>query len=392
MPVAAATPITDVTPRATEPAGSPVRTLCLLLTGLAAGAGGTHWLEGRLSHHTVHAHLAVRTTVVSADRGGKLVRYEAVEGDRVDCGSPLFVVADAEFQTRTQNATLLVDSIGQELKQAEAQAALEQAELEQTLDASICRAQLDSAEYLKQKFDHELTRTMLKSALDGRGSELVLFDGAAANSHDAFAKDLVLSSRVPKLDRMVTMLQLEQASNQAEVSAAQVEICEDRIHSLQRMRASLPVQLRESCGVSLISLRLQHAQAELDRLTSLQAETEIDSPAAGQVGLYHKRPGEELRAGDAIVELLDESKRYLVAEVPSRRVHEFPPGRIVTLVFPGEQERQGKVVHIAPQAEPRDVSTRAQDPIVAVEIEPCGQVWPSGPIGTRVEVTAPDLR
>jgi hypothetical protein len=74
------------------------------------------------------------------------------------------------------------------------------------------------------------------------------------------------------------------------------------------------------------------------------------------------------------------------------RIHEFPVGKTLALLFPGHEKRQGRVTRIAPQTQPRDHSRPAADSIVMVEVEQAGRLWPTVPIGTRIEVLVEDLR
>ncbi len=189
---------------------------------------------------------------------------------------------------------------------------------------------------------------------------------------------------------MATVLQMEAASFEAEIAAAQVRTCQERIESLQSYRQQLPEQIREMCGVELAEARLAQARRQLDQLSMQQSSLRLTSPAVGQVGMFRIRPGDELRAGDPIVELLDDEQRYLVSEVPSQRITEFAVGTEVALIFPGGEQRTGRVVHVAPQALPRDPSRPGADPFVQVEIEQSGRLWPQIPTGSRVEVLKKD--
>jgi multidrug resistance efflux pump len=379
MPVASSSPTPNAPPVTAGSSASLWRTLLPALLALASGVAAAAWFEHRAAS-TIHAHLAVRTTFITAERTGRVLRLEAAEGERITPGSPLVVLSDSELESKLRAAEDLVESLTLEARQAKLHADLELAMHQQDLDDSIFLAQVESAGFLKQKYDHELTRSMLADLLSAHES-------AIWDNGDPLFKEIVLSQRLPSSQRMATVLQMEQASNQAEISAALVEISDQRITTLTKLKESLPARIQESCGVTIAEDRLKQAQADLDQLAARQPEVVVASPACGQVGVFRRHAGDELRPGDPIVELLDDSKRYLIAEVPSQRIHEFAPGHRVTLAFPGGEEREGRIVHIAPQAEPRDLSQRAVDPIVKVEIEQCGRHWPTVPIGSRIDVS-----
>lgn len=375
MPGAPMSPTPTV---ASSSAAASWRSILWPLAALVTGIGLGQWIDA-LSPRSIPAYLSVRTTFITAERPGRLIQVQASEGERITEGAPLVTLADSRIEKETGSIGELVDSLRMELQQAESKAAVELAMREQEIDTAICRAQLESAEFLKEKFDHELTRSMLADLLASRES-------AIWDNGDTLIKDILISQKVPNRDRMATALQMEQASNQADISAAQAEICERRVQSLQGLKAALPKQLRDSCGVAVIEMKLKQAQARLSELNSRSAELVVASPVNGQVGMFRKRAGDELQPGDPIVELLDDTKRYLVAEVPSQRITEFHAGRSVQLTFPGGEIREGRIVHVAPQANPRNPGQLAADPIVQVEIEQVGAFWPTNPIGSRIEV------
>ena len=73
--------------------------------------------------------------------------------------------------------------------------------------------------------------------------------------------------------------------------------------------------------------------------------------------------------------------------VPSSQITEFTVGRELDLMFPGKQERTGKVLSVAPQAEPHDIVTStAGDAMVIVRVEQSGKLWPEVPLGSHVKV------
>ena len=147
----------------------------------------------------------------------------------------------------------------------------------------------------------------------------------------------------------------------------------------------MPARIREKAGVDVAEERLAEARAELARLQARATQLTIPSTAVGTVGVFRLRPGDNVEPGDAIVEILDDAQRRVVVEVPSDQITGFRIASRVDLSFPGDQALTGRVISIAPQAEPRRAD-RADDAVITVRIEQTGKVWPAVPIGSKVGV------
>ncbi len=356
----------------------PLRIALGVVIALIAGIGLARWLE-RGDAHTVPAFLRVRTVSVTADRSGRLVEFLVEEGDRITVGDQLLVLADTDLEDKVLQAAENIKILEQQFAQAEAQANYQLAIQRQELDEKICQIRLKSAEYLKQQYDHELRKNML-------ADRMAMHESALWDAEDLLIQSLSLESRWPDSDRIATVHQMEVAANAAEVSAAQVELCEERVEALKRTSESLSTYIRESCGVELVKTQLEAARSEMKRLEERQSRLTLCSDAVGQVGVFRHRPGDHVRPGEPIVELLDDSQRYLEAFVPSRRIQEFQVGNEVLLTFPGQEKRRGRIVRIAPQVKPDSSAHDFSDPVVPVEIEQAGRLWPVVPIGTRIDV------
>jgi multidrug resistance efflux pump len=380
MPTA---PVPDVETLPTRPQeqAAPVGRMALVaLAALAAGIGLV-WGLGRDASPTFGGSLVVRTTQVTAERAGMLTEHLVRPGERVTLGTPLVSLADSELQTRiaVQREALLM--LRSQVTQAEAQADVELAWRMKELDDQLLDTQLRSADFLKEKFDYELQKSMWADLLSGQ--QTVMF-----GQGDGVYESIVLKNHIPSQQRIDAVMRVESAANAIDVAAAQVEICEARLQQLRGLKAELPARIREKSGVSVAGERLAQAQAELARCEAQQSGLTITSPAVGAVGVFRKQAGDHVLPGDAIVELLDDVQRWIVVDVPSAQIRDFTIGRKLDLVFPGADRRTGKVFSIAPQAQPRvpGTSPALGDALIAVHVEPCGKTWPELPIGSQVEV------
>ena len=251
-------PTADPRDLRTELPASPGR--IVLIVGLALCAGvATAWGLTRNRGPVFEGRIEARTTFVNADRAGVVTELLAAEGTRVSLGDPLITLADGELQLLIARARQDVATLTSERDRAAADAAVELAWRMKEIDADVVEVQLKSADYLKQKFDYELERSMFSDMLSSH--ETVMFD----NGHEAF-QSMVLRSRVSNEQRMQAMLRHETACNAVDVSAVQVEICQQRLGELARLKEQLPERVREKAGVHVAEQRLATAAAELGRL------------------------------------------------------------------------------------------------------------------------------
>jgi multidrug efflux pump subunit AcrA (membrane-fusion protein) len=362
---------------ANAPALSPVRIGLFCLLALIAGGGVAYWLDGRTAPR-FPGYLEARTTQVCATRSGLISKRIAPEGTDVTLKKPLVLLADPGLEERIEEQEELVASFEQALSRSIADAEVEIEWRQKDLAAQICEAQLRSAGYLKEKFNYELRKNMLADFL--ASNETAMWDDG-----DAPFRSMILEPRMGDTDRMNTVLRMETASNAADVSAAQVEICDQQVKQLEKIRTQLPIHIRRKVGVDAAEANLTRAKDSLTKLTARRDQLTIVSPAIGRVGVYRVNEGDRVDPGMPIVELLDDARRFLKVEVPSSEIARFTVGQNVILSFPGGAEGTGRVYTIAPQAEPRS-DRAACDPTVVVHVEPTGLPWPQLPFGSRVMV------
>jgi multidrug efflux pump subunit AcrA (membrane-fusion protein) len=303
----------------------------------------------------------------------------AKEGDRVSLEVPLARFADPDLETQIADRGSEVSVLKTQLEQAEATAEDAISCRLKELDDAIVTTELRSADYLKEKFDWELERSMWADVLSS--SETV----SLFNDNEPVFQSLLLKSRVPADQRMNAMLKHETADNAVAVSSVQVEICQERLGQLQRLKENLPERVRQTAGVAVAGEKLAQAQSALERLESRRDDLVVKSTAIGTVGLFRARLGDHLQAGQPIVEILDDARRWVVASVPSSVIPEFTPDRMVRLTFPGGLVRTGRVVAVAPQAAPTTAAAEL-DPPVSVRIEQAAAAWPNVPLGSRIDV------
>jgi len=347
------------------------------MAALFAGGAAAWWMEGRAATR-FPGYLEARTTQVCATRFGLVSRCLAPEGSDVTLRRPLVSLSDPQLEERIEEQSELVASLEQGLKKAVADADVEIEWREKDLLAQICETKLRSAGYLKEKFNYELRKNMLADFL--ASNETALLDDG-----DVLFRSMILEPRIPDAERMNTALRMETASNAADVSAAQVDICDQQVKQLEKISKDLPTRIRRKVGVEAAEATLTRAKEALEKLTTRRDQLTVLSPAIGRVGVYRVAAGDRVEPGMPLVELLDDAKRFLKVEVPSTSIAAVSLNGRVELTFPGDTVREGRIYSIAPQAEPRKDRTAA-DPVVMVYVEPSGLPWPELPFGSRVSV------
>ena len=161
-------------------------------------------------------------------------------------------------------------------------------------------------------------------------------------------------------------------------------MCDQRLAELRQLSARLPYKVKQAAGLERARNTLQAAEQELTRLEMQPQRVTLSAPAYGVVGVFRQAVGSSVVRGETIVELLDLDRPFLIAKVPSAQLHRFAQGTEVTLQFPGDVKRSGRVTSIPPQTNTE--FTSPDDVPIAVRIDPTGKLWPRVPVGSAVEV------
>ena len=368
-----------------RPPASPGRTILFLLIALGSGLGLTAAMDSRRVP-ALAARLYTQTIRVTAPRQARVKSILVSPGKTVTAGEQIGWLIDEGISVELERQRRRVALLQRQLEQATAQAEVDLAWRTKLLDAEILNNQLRSADYLKKKYirqirDYAWQKYLHSDAVAGVGS-----------IDDIFAS-LMPRQTLPGEERFRNLLRQEAMQSASEVYDTQIRLCDQRLDQLRQLKEDLPERLRRAKGVDVIETRLAAARTVLKQLESRQPLIPLRASGYGTVGVYRKQPGERVASGGTIVELLNQQRRYLVVQVPSRQMMHFSPGTQVTLRFAGGERRRGIVRSVPPQtleesARP-DASDRLGDVTVPVRVDPAGRLWPSVPIGSTVAVTLP---
>lgn len=355
----------------------PGRALVVLLVALGCGAALASWIDASQSHVYV-GHMKAITTSVASDRDGRIERIIAEEGTTVEIGDPLVILADIDGDAQLRSARRDVNVLRAELERRRAGAAVDLTWRLKEIEAELLETRLKLARYLQTKYDHEVRQQAWGQVLE-KGDVPVAAGRSDASGNEL--KSTAIQAASHGESRTRALLQQETARNAGEVAAAQVELCEQRLAELKKLKVDLSENVANAAGVAAAKERLAAAEAELKRLEANQSMRALKSPAYGVVGTYRRNLGDAASAGEPIVEILDNDRRYVAVSVPSRQLFRFSEESAVELEFPGGVERKGRVSRIPLQTVQAAGDEKAA---VLVRVEPIGRLWPIVPVGSEV--------
>lgn len=370
------------------PGGSPsgtsqtpfiIRTLALAGLGLGAGI----WLSVRLeqrSEQSFPGRLQARMVTIASERPARLQDVRVKPGQRVAAGDTLFVLEsphrDAEITQRQQQ---LVQR-EREAQRMKAATALEIHWRRRELQGEIFQTQLRLASLRQEKLHVDVEQVAwreqlsVKTIFSGNEDQKPIFRFLSDANRDT-----------PEL-RMQAMLKEDEAASAALTLGAQIKLCEQRLTELRTLDEGLEAQIRASHGAA--DEQPSPASAETAEPAEPELQMTIASPGYGLIGVFQKHPGDEVQAGEVLVQILDDDRRSIEVEIPSWAVVRFQPGQKIRLEFPGAERRTGVISSIPPQTSSSNADPNTDAPVQLV-IEPEGKLWPSVPIGSRVLVFQP---
>jgi multidrug efflux pump subunit AcrA (membrane-fusion protein) len=359
------------------PPASRSRTVLFSLLVLFAGVKFSGWIEasGAESFRAVlHAH----STTIAADRSTRILKLLVEEGDSADIETPIVVLADEDLAAKRQAQQDEVELRRIALSKANAQADMDLVWRMKQLDAEILELKLRSAEFLKFKFDEDVEKTAW--------SEVVPKTKHVVSPTEPESVFRTVEYETTNLGRIQieALLRRSAALNASEVAAVQIQLCEDRLKELTKLKADLPEKIRLSAGVVEAEHRYKQAVGELAELEDQQREITLTASAYGTVGVFRKTIGEEVSPGEPIVEILDHDRKFLVMQFPTEKLSKIAEGDEVSIRFSGGEKRIGIIQSMPPQTGKTPAGNH--DDRIAVRIEEFGKLWPNVPIGSTVEV------
>lgn len=358
----------------------PGRTLAITAVALAASVGVTS-LIGSNDSEPFTGYVRAHVVPITVPTQSRVVQITVEEGEWIEPGREIARVFDENLAAERRLHQSIVAGLEAELDQAQAKAAVELQWRTADVDAQILETRLKSAALVKDQFASQIEALAWRDFVE----EFDTFKVTA--SRDQIVTLLTEKKLLDGEKRTRAMLLQASARNASEVYATQVKLCDDRLSQLKTLKRELPQNVERAAGVDEIQLRLAAARAELQNFEGRAEEISLRAPGYGTLGILRYKKGDLAQAGETLVELLDDDRRFVSVRVPSRALSDFALGGEVKLVFPENEPRTGIIKSISPQAILDDSGTG--ESLVELSIQPTGKLWPQELIvGTPVTVSA----
>lgn len=309
----------------------------LLLLIIGFGVGLRYWnYRSRPTDIALSGRIEGHETDLAAKASGRVVKISVEEGDRVQTGTVVARLEDAQLQAQLAAAKAQVGAAQQQVNQAQLQVAVvtnqigearlvlqqSQGDSSGRIDqakAAVAAAQAQLVEAQAQVGEAESTLTLAHADRDRIAS-------------------LVDQGAVPRqqFDQAETRFQAARkvlAARQAAVAAAQQQVTAARGSFTQAQSGGLTPELR-SVQVSRLTTQHQQAQAQLaasqanlkqaqaveQEVAARLADLTITSPINGVVLTRTAEPGEVVAAGAPLLTVVDLASVYLRGYIPEAQV------------------------------------------------------------------------
>ena len=306
---------------------------------LLATAGGAYWYFNRPPSELVLTGIVTTDDViVSPQIQGRIDRLLVSEGDVVEKGALLAVLAPDELREERAYYSASLEGAGAQVQQSLAALRLEErqvadqiARAEATLAAAVARQEAADAELLRARLDYERAEKMLKQSI-GTPQQLE----QTRSSYD------VARAQVASVARQI---EAEKAAvNLARASLEEVAVRRTQVAATQQQHAAAAAQ-RSKADVRL-------------------AYTELHAPIGGIVDTRAARAGEVVTPGGAVLTLIDPDNLWVRADVEETYIDRVRVNDKVKVRLPSGVEREGTVFYRgvdAGFATQRDVSRTKRD-------------------------------
>jgi len=382
---------------------SGLRTTSLLIVALLIGFFTVYSL-GRHRNQSLTGILSADITTIRVPAASRLTSVQIKAGEEVFSGQPLLTLEKLEHLAIIESQEHLVRDLEREVKRVEAQAAIELEWRTRDLNRELSNVrqrvalrELDGRtasripDGIPNRAQNGVPVRSVSSSNAGqldatprrRAGGTIFFSGASGQSSAALEP-----ARVPDVPEPLRMAQIQHnclVSDSEAISAADPELQTLRAEQsrLEAVRNTLPATVKEAVGATTIQAQYAEATKQLESMKTVSREVNVKSPVYGTVGQVHYREGDDMQAGEVMLRILHTDRRYIVANLPTRRVHEMRPGQEVELQFPGNEEFRGQVVDIPMVA---DQTGQNGDTLAAIRIEQVGRLWPNVPVGSQIDV------
>lgn len=324
--------------------------------------------------------LKAEVSRLAAPADGIIEWMDVKPGQIVLPGTELFIIRDTDLKERICKAELTLEEFRIDLTAAAARAELELQQRTAALDAEAFDTELTLTTLLQQRFQHDFESTALGDYLD-------LFDALASSEIPPVdLKLLTMPDKSQDYNRLRAMIERSEVENSLEALQTRIDLCEARLKELHGTIDGLPTRTEAAHQVPVIQASINSTRSELEELQGLEAERIVKSPIYGMAGVLRVQESKAVAEGDLLVEIFDRDREFVIVNLPMSLVSALEADQKLTLYFPNDEERHGKIASIPPQllAQQNGLNNEATFP---VKILSTGKPWPTLPIGSALQVS-----
>lgn len=322
---------------------------------------------GRLEAERVH---------LSAEFRGEVADTRVVIGQEIEPGDVVAVLRQRPTGSRTELQER-AEQIERERDAALARFDFEVGRLTSHLDSEIHALEMQVATLKGDLYSAEMERVAWRDALEGNDVSTAGYDASLLDTNRVVHVFGQEQSRLFGLDergRFQAVLAHERAAASADSCKERINLCDARLNALKTERTRISDQFKKTVGLQDVEARLASAQRAV---AAYEQPTELVSPAYGMVVSVATK-GDVCDVGVAVVELADDARRRVTAEVAASDASTLNRGDEVTIVFSTGDKRTGTVGFVSPSSQDGET--------VQVVIEPAGKRWPDLALGSTVAV------
>ncbi len=268
--------------------------------------------------------VSANEALVASEISGRIRELRVDEGDRVEKGQVIAVLATEEIDTQRQRQLAAIDQLSARLEQGEERVELETARVKSQIEAAT--AQLRASESQREEIRAELDQAM---------------------------KDLERTSEL-LTQGLVARQVKEREESVVEVIRARMRTADDRVEAA---RAELEIHRASERQVRVMEQEVQQteaqaaqARAELKQIAVRLGYTELRSPLTGVVSIRVAREGEFVAAGSPVVTVVDLNDVWVRAEVEETLLGRLVLGQPLEVILASDLALVGKVTFISPEA------------------------------------------
>lgn len=371
--------LSPTTPSQQSPPGRPAtvaRTIILAAVALSGSAALTYYLTTRAPEQ-FPGELQADAMDLTAPVDGTVDLVSVDAGEIVYPDEQLFLIRSSEHELHIASAQTEIERLQSELRKKEAGYKLELAQILHDMDSAIFGIRNDMAQLEGERFHLKFQDTAFSDVLGVLSEPL-----ASADSTDLMR--LLQEAPDPAM-RLRAMIERGRIENELDTKQVRIGLCESRLSQLKSGQKELPETLRAALGLPEVEARLASSRQHLSEMRNLDVSRFVSAPAYGMAGLVQVATGDTVTQGQTLLQVFDRSRESVQVEFPSRLTPRLSVDQEVSLMFPGDELRTGRIESVPPQVtRPPRASDESK---IEVTIRPVGRVWPTLPIGTTVSVS-----